>query len=213
MKILILTAAAVLAADPPTPTAPIPAPEAKTVWTAECELKNKKIQFEAKSVLGEKDSDDVKINLVNDSTKVEIRISEGHLTLVNPTNKKFGICSPTAGVMIDKTRLLVLIGKKGQPNLDHLNAVLVDTESMKVLDTSETLGDFVDSGRNKIFLKKVSGGVSALIAQGWKKYAKSESPENLFMGWLNITVSGDKIMSKWEMDLPDSHKPYKTNSN
>ncbi len=203
MKIFFISILSAVAANPPTPP-----PEPKVIWTAECELKSKKIQIEAKSLLGEKDSPDMKINVVADSTSVEVPLGEAALTSVVPTNKKFGICSSTAGVIIDKTKLLLLIGKSGKPNLDHLTAVLIDTETLKVLDTREDLGDYVDSGRNKIFLKKVSGGVSALIAQGWKRYAKAQTPDNLFMGWLNITVAEDKISSKWEMDLPNSHTPY-----
>lgn len=188
-------------------------PTPKVVWTAECELKNKKIQIEAKSVKGEKTSEDMKVVLQSDSTEVEVPLSEAQLTLVSPTNKKFGVCSETAGIVVDKTKLLVLIGAdSGKPEIDHLNALLIDTENLKILDSKEMLGDYIDSGKNKIFLKKISGGLSALIPQGFKKNSRNETPENFFMGWLNITVVEDKITSQWEMDLPPAHKPYVSNA-
>ncbi len=188
-------------------------PPPKVVWTAECDLKDKKIQIEAKSIEGEKTSEDMKVVLQSDSTEVEVPLSEAQLTLVPPTNKKFGVCSETAGIVVDKTKLLVLIGAdSGKPEIDHLNAFLIDTENLKILDSKEMLGDYVDSGKNKIFLKKISGGLSALVPQGFKKNSRKETPDNFFMGWLNITVVKDKITSKWEMDLPPAHKPYVSNA-
>jgi hypothetical protein len=199
MKILSLIVLTALAAPPE------PAAEPKVVWSAACVIKDKRIQIEV--------MDDKKINFQSDSTEVEAPLSNtqhGDVTAVSPTNKKFGVCTDTAGILIDKTKLLVLIGSNSdnEQKLEHLNAFLVDTENLKILDTKEMLGDYADSGKNKIFLKKINNGLSALIAQGWKKSANKKSQDSLFMGWLNITVVENKITSRWEMDLPPTHKPY-----
>jgi hypothetical protein len=106
------------------------------------------------------------------------------------------VCDKLPAISIDKTYLLVLFSADDRPQLDRINAMLINLESQEVADINIFIGSYFDQP-----IEIIPSGLRAKVAQGWLKHGHSDGPENLLLGWKTIQVGNGKLSSHWEKPL------------
>src|ERR1700683_2416071 len=174
-------------------------------WTASCKS-NPVISLSFDSDSGDVEADDMSVTLQFPQKKMGIKI-EPKLYRPIPLNGLKRVCDNLPAIAIGKRYLLVLFGTDDRPNLDRIDAILIDLESQELADTNVAVGSYFDP-HHDLHFKIVPSGPRAKLAQGWLKHGDSDGPENLLLGWKTILVSNGKISSQWEKPLPSAYLEY-----
>jgi len=174
-------------------------------WTAICKS-NPVISLNFDSASGDVEADDMSVTLQFSQKKIGIAI-QPKLYRPIPLNGMKSVCDKLPAIAIGKRYLLVLFGTDDRPNLDRIDAILIDLERQELADTNVAVGSYFDL-HHDLHFKIVPSGLRAKLAQGWLKHGGSDGPENLLLGWKTILVSNGKISSRWEKPLPSAYLEY-----
>jgi hypothetical protein len=174
-------------------------------WTVICKS-NPVISLKFDSASGDVEADDMSVTLQFPHKKIGIEIPP-KLYRPIPLNGLKSACDKLPAITIGKRYLLVLFGTDDRPNLDRIDAMLINLESQEVADTNIAIGSYFDL-HHDLHFKVISSGLRTKLAQGWLKHGDSDGPENLLLGWKTILVSNGKISSRWEKPLPSAYLEY-----
>jgi hypothetical protein len=184
----------------------------ETQWNAVCTLKGKSVSLEVQSKSGDPFEDDMQVQLKMGFKKVSVQKLKALFRPIEPS-KRFQLCDKTIGLSVEKANMLILLAKDDRPALEELVAILVDPASRKILDVNRNLGAFFrEPSPRAVQFERTPNGFRSYMVQGFNRNAMSESAENLFTGWVNVSVKNGKIFAKWEKTLPETHGVYSTPS-
>lgn len=182
--------------------------KALSQWSSKCSLGKIQLRFEAQSKSGDPYEDDMTARIQIGKKSLRVPIGTGLLWPMDPP-KEFAACDKIVAIQTNKNQLVLLFAIDNRPTLDQLAAILIDTGSGDILDVSKNLGGFFRvKHENRIQINKTESGFRALVAQGWNRSAKTDSAQEILMGWINVRANDGRILARWEKPLPPTHSPY-----
>ena len=167
-------------------------------WTDTCHFGEHTVTANFESQSGDAFEDDLVVTLTRDDG-IELRLPippslyKPRSPLHNVTNR----CVEATAVDAGEQRVLLLLSNDGRPSWDTLDAVLIDTGAMRMIDAKFNVGPI--KGEDDVLVLRRDGPVSFAVRLVREMLPDSgcDCADAAIEDWRTISVVDDKIRSAW----------------
>jgi len=167
-------------------------------WTDTCRFGEHAVTANFESQSGDAYEDDLVVTLTrDDGMELRLPIAPSLYKPRSPLHNVTNRCVEATAVDAGEQRVLLLLSSDGRPSWDTLDAVLIDTGAMKMLDAKFNIGR-IKGGDDVLVLRRDGpAAFSVRLVREMLPDSGCDCADAAIEDWRTIRIVDDKIRSDW----------------